>query len=167
MIICLQYSGFFSCTFRHESPTGAHVSPLYLELSSHLPPHPIPLADPECIQFLKSSYLCWEHIFLCVPTKRNIIQQLPLSLNVRKFSAFIIFILNFLNNIKIYLTQFILSFPVQFCLSRVPTPCDPWTAARQPSVSITNSQVYLNSCALIRWCHPNTSSSVVTFSSHL
>ena len=41
----------------------------------------------------------------------------------------------------------------------------PWTAAHQASQSITNSQVYPNSCLSSRWCHPTISSSVVPFSS--
>ena len=39
-----------------------------------------------------------------------------------------------------------------------------WTTARQASLSITNSGVYLNSCPVSRWCHPTISSSVVPFS---
>ena len=37
----------------------------------------------------------------------------------------------------------------------------PWTAARQTSLSITNSWVYSNSCPLSRWWHPTISSTVV------
>ena len=40
----------------------------------------------------------------------------------------------------------------------------PWIAARQASLSITNSQSS-NSCPLSRWCHPAILSSVVPFSS--
>ena len=40
----------------------------------------------------------------------------------------------------------------------------PWTAARQASLSITNSWVHSNSCPLSRWCHSTISSSVVPFS---
>ena len=40
-----------------------------------------------------------------------------------------------------------------------------WIAARQASLSITNSWVYSNSCPLNWWCHPTISSSVVPFSS--
>ena len=43
----------------------------------------------------------------------------------------------------------------------------PWTAACQPSLSITNSRSCSNSCPLSWWCHPTISSSVVPFSSHL
>ena len=43
----------------------------------------------------------------------------------------------------------------------------PWTAARQVSLSITNSGAYSNSCPSSRWYHPTISSSVITFSSHL
>ena len=40
----------------------------------------------------------------------------------------------------------------------------PWTAARQASLSITNSQSLLKSCPLSQWCHPTISSSVIPFS---
>ena len=49
----------------------------------------------------------------------------------------------------------------------------PWTATRQPSLSITNSNsnnqlgVYSNSCPSSQWCHPTISSSVIPFSSRL
>ena len=43
----------------------------------------------------------------------------------------------------------------------------PWTAARQASLSITNSWAYSNSCPLSQWCHPTISFSVVSFSSCL
>ena len=43
----------------------------------------------------------------------------------------------------------------------------PWTAARQASLSITNSRSLLNSCPSSPWCHPTISSSVVPFSSCL
>ena len=52
-------------------------------------------------------------------------------------------------------------------LSRVWLFVISWTAARQASLSITNSWVYSNSCPLSQWCHPTISSSVVPFSSHL
>ena len=39
----------------------------------------------------------------------------------------------------------------------------PWTAARQASLSITNSQSFLK-LTLSQWCHPNISSSVSPFS---
>ena len=42
----------------------------------------------------------------------------------------------------------------------------PWTAARQASLSITNSQSLLKLMS-IEWCHPIISSSVIPFSSHL
>ena len=48
-------------------------------------------------------------------------------------------------------------------LSRVRLFAAPWTAARQASLCITNS----NSCPLSRWRHPTISSSVVPFSSCL
>ena len=46
-----------------------------------------------------------------------------------------------------------------------PTLCDQWIAARQASLSITNSRSLLNSCPSSRWYHPAISSSVVPFSS--
>ena len=45
-----------------------------------------------------------------------------------------------------------------------PTLCDPWTAARQASLFITNSRSYSNSCPLSWWCHPTTSSSGIPLS---
>ena len=50
-------------------------------------------------------------------------------------------------------------------LIRVQLFVTPWIAARQASLSITNSRVYPNSCPSSRWCHPAISSSVVPFSS--
>ena len=41
----------------------------------------------------------------------------------------------------------------------------PWTAARQASLSITNSRIYPNSYPLSWCCHPTISSSVIPFSS--
>ena len=46
-----------------------------------------------------------------------------------------------------------------------PTLCDPWTAARQASLSNTNPGAHPNSCPLSRWYHPTISSSIVPFSS--
>ena len=50
-------------------------------------------------------------------------------------------------------------------LSRVRLFMTPWTAARQASLSITNSWSHPNPCPLSQWCHPTVSSSVVPFSS--
>ena len=51
-------------------------------------------------------------------------------------------------------------------LSRVRLFATPWIAARQASLSITNSQSSLRlSRPLSQWCHPAISSSVVPFSS--
>ena len=52
-------------------------------------------------------------------------------------------------------------------VSHVQLFATPWTAARQASLSITNSEGYSNSCLLSWCCHPIISSSVVPFSSHL
>ena len=52
-------------------------------------------------------------------------------------------------------------------LSRVQLFATAWTAARQDSLSITNSQSLPNSCPLSWWCHATISSSVVPFSSCL
>ena len=52
-------------------------------------------------------------------------------------------------------------------LSHVRLFATPWIAACQASLSITNSQVYSNSCPWSWWCLPNISSSVVPFSSCL
>ena len=45
-------------------------------------------------------------------------------------------------------------------LSHVQLFATPWIAARQASLSITNSQSYTNSCSLSQWCHPAISFSV-------
>ena len=55
-------------------------------------------------------------------------------------------------------------------LSRVWLFATPWIAARQASLSITNSRSLLRSllresCPSSRWCHPAISSSIVPFSS--
>ena len=50
-------------------------------------------------------------------------------------------------------------------LSRVRLFATPWTASRQASLSITNSQSLLKLRSMSRWCHPAISVSVVPFSS--
>jgi len=67
------------------------------------------------------------------------------------------------NALKIHSVQFS---SVQ-SLSCVRLFATPWTAVRQASLSITNSQSYSNSCPLSQRCHPTISSSVVPFSSCL
>ena len=52
-------------------------------------------------------------------------------------------------------------------LSRVQLFANPWTAARQASLSITNPRTCSNSCPSSWWCHPTISSSVIPFSSCL
>ena len=52
-------------------------------------------------------------------------------------------------------------------LSRVWLFATPWTAARQASLSITNSQSLLKLMSMSQWCHPTISSAVVPFSSRL
>ena len=48
-------------------------------------------------------------------------------------------------------------------LSRVQLFATPWIAARQASLSITNSQSSLRFVSSSQWCHPAISSSVVPF----
>ena len=50
-------------------------------------------------------------------------------------------------------------------LSRVQLFATPWIAARQASLSITNSQSSLRLHPSSQWCHPAISSSVIPFSS--
>ena len=52
-------------------------------------------------------------------------------------------------------------------VSHVQLFATPWTAARQASLSITNSEGYSNSCPSSWCCHPIISSSVIPFSSRL
>ena len=54
---------------------------------------------------------------------------------------------------------------VQFSCSVVSGTATPWIAARQASLSITNSRSSQNSCPSSQWCHPAISSSVFPFSS--
>ena len=49
-------------------------------------------------------------------------------------------------------------------LSHVPVSATPWTAARQASLSITNSQSLLKLMSIKSRCHPTISSSVIPFS---
>ena len=69
----------------------------------------------------------------------------------------------FLKTLKIHHHQF---GSVQ-SLSRVPLFGTPWTAARQASLSITNTGACSDSCPSSQWCHPTISSSVFPFSSCL
>ena len=61
---------------------------------------------------------------------------------------------------------FTIPFPDQTSYSSVHFLCTPWTAARQASPSINNSQIYSNSRPFSQWCYPTISSSVVPFYSH-
>ena len=56
---------------------------------------------------------------------------------------------------------------VQFSRSVISNSETLWTATRQASLSITNSQSFSNSCPWSQWCHPTISFSVIPFSSHL
>ena len=58
----------------------------------------------------------------------------------------------------------VLFFQLLSCVRLFATP---WIAARQASLSITNSQSLLNSCPSCQWCHPTISSSIIPFSSCL
>ena len=61
----------------------------------------------------------------------------------------------------------ILKLSLQFSNSIMSTLCDPWTAACQASLSITNSWSLLKLMSVESWCHPTISSSVIPFSSCL
>ena len=63
------------------------------------------------------------------------------------------------------LPPYTLQFSSVQLLSRVRLFATPWIAARQASLSITNSRSHSNSRPSSRWCHPAISSSVVPFSS--
>ena len=64
----------------------------------------------------------------------------------------------------VFISLYILNVVVQ-SLSRVRFFATSWTAARQASLSITNSGACSNSCPSSQWCHPTISSSVAPFSS--
>ena len=55
----------------------------------------------------------------------------------------------------------------QFSRSVMSDSLQPWTTARQVSLSSSTPGVYSNSCSLSWWCHSTISSSVVPFSSCL
>ena len=55
----------------------------------------------------------------------------------------------------------------QFSRSVMSDSLQPWTTARQVSLSSSTPGVYSNSCPSSQWCHPAISSSVIPFSSHL
>ena len=61
--------------------------------------------------------------------------------------------------------EWIVQFNSVQLLSHVWLFATPWIAARQASLSITNSQSPLNSRPSSQWCHPAISSSVIPFSS--
>ena len=69
---------------------------------------------------------------------------------------------------KLWFT-YIMEYSVQFSsvqsLSHVRLFATPWIAARQASLSITNSWSWLKLMPLSQWCHPTISSSVIPFSS--
>ena len=73
---------------------------------------------------------------------------------------------SFLMLIRLCSKFFKLDYSVQ-SLSHVQLFATPWTAARQASLSITNSQSLLRLMSLSQWCHPTISSSVIPFSSCL
>ena len=52
-------------------------------------------------------------------------------------------------------------------LNHVLLSATPWTAARQSTLSITNSRSLLKLTCMSWWCHPTISSSAIPFFSHL
>ena len=56
---------------------------------------------------------------------------------------------------------------VQFSHSVVSNSVNPWTAARQASLSTPTPRAYSNACPLSQWCHPTISFSVIPLSSCL
>ena len=94
----------------------------------------------------------WKHPF---PT----IQEITLHIHVTKWS---IPKSDWLHSLQLKMERLYHISSVQL-LSHVRLFATPWTAARQASLSITNSQSLLS--PLSRWCHPTISSSVIPFSS--
>ena len=70
-------------------------------------------------------------------------------------------IYKYARHIDFYIIIIQFSSVTQSCL----TLCDPWTAVRQSSLSITNSQSLLKLIPSGHWCYPTISSSVIPFSS--
>ena len=69
------------------------------------------------------------------------------------------------NKITLTLKTIYFNFSSVQSLSRVQLFATPWIAARQASLSITNSRSSPNPCPSSWWCHPAITSSVVPFSS--
>ena len=113
----------------------------------------------------------WCHLILCRP----LLLLPPISPSIRVFS----------NKSALYITRvqivgwpyndhlFIFTvsqmrvrdFSSVQSLTHVQLSATPWIAARQASLSITNSRSLPNPCPLCQWCHPTSSSSIVPFSS--
>ena len=80
---------------------------------------------------------------------------------VSQLVYFVLHAVNGTSAMRLWLIQFS---SVQ-SLSRVRLFVTPWTAARQASLSITNSWSPPKPMSIVSWCHPTISSSVVPFSS--
>ena len=81
----------------------------------------------------------------------------------------------FVYDVRYWSTFFLFSFlfffffacQFSFSCSVMSDSVTPWTAARQASLSISNSQSLLKLIPLSQWCHPTISSSDIPFSSCL
>ena len=89
----------------------------------------------------------------------NILDRIHFTWTQKIYMLFLYTILHSLWHIMVYFSS------VQL-LSQVRLFVTPWTAARQASLSITNSE-FAQTCPLSQWCHPTISSSVIPFSSCL
>ena len=89
-------------------------------------------------------------------------KEIPLLTLVPEVYFLIVYMLIFL--FSLYVNQ-VHQFSSVQSLSHVLLFATPWIAARQASLSITNSRIHSDSGPSSQWCHPAISSSVIPFSS--
>ena len=110
-----------------------------------------PVLGHERLRFLVSK--SWPFFFLCSPGRF-----------IPKVWKCLFIYLSFVKKLILFLASLCSISSVQL-LNRVWLFAAPWITACQGSLSITNSRVHPNSCALSWWCRPAISSSVDSFSS--
>ena len=94
------------------------------------------------------------------------VQLLPFSFRLRDFLLHTTGLLVMqLESVHLKCSHMYSNYQFSSVTQSCPILCNPWTAACQASLSITNPRACSNSCPSSRWCHPTISSSVVPFSS--
>ena len=122
-----------------------------------------PLLFPSTIldTFQLGGLISWCHIFLPFHTVHVVFQARIMAWVAISFSRRSSWLRDWT---RVSLIVGIVQFSAVQSLSRVWLFATPWIAARQASLSITNSGVQSNSRLSSQWCHPAISSSVIPFS---